>query len=92
MVTSFKVGHSTASVSHDAHEFMAKNIAILHARNLAAIDVQVRTTNSGCSHLQNNVIIIDKNGICNIFDAHIAGALVGEGFHVEFGWLQQPPM
>ncbi len=72
----------------DAHELMAKNIAVLGGRNLAAIQVQVRAADSRRGNLEQHVIGFLNEGVGNGFHSHLVGAVISQCTHERLLALQ----
>ena len=73
--------HCRAHLFHDTHEFMAEDVAVLHARDLSPVDVQVRAADGRGSDAQQHIVLCEQHGVGHVFHAHVLGALVGERFH-----------
>ncbi len=78
--------HGGPHLLDDAHEFVAEDVAVLHHRDLAAVDVQVGTADGGCRDAQDDVVRVDDLRIGDGLDPYILRAVVGEGFHQGLRW------
>ena len=57
-VAALDAGHARAGVLDDAHELVAEDVAVLHARDLAAVDVQVGAADGGGGDAQDDVVVV----------------------------------
>src|SRR5690606_17325177 len=73
--------HLRPRLLDDAHELVAEDVAIFHARDLAAVDVQVRTADRGRGHAHDDVVRLRERGIGHGFNADILRSVVGQGLH-----------
>ncbi len=80
-ITGFHLGHAAADLFHHAHEFVAQHIAIVQVRNLAPVQVQVRTTDGGGGHPQDQIILGRQHRVRHGLDAHIPAAVIGQCLH-----------
>jgi hypothetical protein len=76
-----EVAHPGPSRFNDPHEFMAKDVAVLHARHLAAIQMQVRSADRRRGYAQDDVVGLDQGRVGHVFDADIECAVVGKRLH-----------
>src|SRR5690606_26488950 len=73
--------HLRAGRLHHAHELVAEDVATLHARDLAAVDVQVRAADGRGGDPQDDVVSGHQRRIGHRFNPHVAGAVIGECLH-----------
>lgn len=60
---------------------MTKNIAVLHLRDFAAIEMQIGPANRRSRDPQNNIVWLFNDGIGDILDANMMWAVIRECFH-----------
>ena len=73
--------HRRADLLDDAHELVAHDVAGLHARHLAAPEVQARAADRGGRHPQEDVVAVLQDGIGDALDAHVLGAVIDQCLH-----------
>lgn len=71
-VAAFDGGDVWAHVFDNAHELMAEDIAVPQIRNLAAVQMQIRTADGGGSHAQDEIVAFDQDRVRHGFDPDIA--------------------
>lgn len=74
-------GDGRAGFFDDAHELMAEDIAVLHGRDLAPVQVQVRATDRGGGDPQNDVVGLFNDRIGHGIHLHLVCALVSHRSH-----------
>ena len=70
-----------ADLDHLAHELVAQDIARLHRRDEAVVQVEVRAADCGGRHLDDAVPRIDDLGIGDVVDADVVLPVPGQRFH-----------
>ena len=70
-----------ADLDHLAHELVAEDVARLHRRDVAVVEVQVRAADRGRGDLDDRVARIDDLGIVDRVDADVVLAVPGERAH-----------
>jgi len=63
------------------HELVTQNVTGLHPRNLASVDVQVRSTDGCRRDAQDDVVVLFDNRIGDGLDADVPGCVIGERLH-----------
>src|SRR4030095_16442907 len=64
-----------------AHELMAEDIALLHCRDVAVVDVEIGAADRGCRHLDNGVAWIEDDGVGHGLDPNCFLAFPADGAH-----------
>jgi hypothetical protein len=81
-VADFELLVGGADFNHFAHGLMADDVARLHLRDKAAVNMQVRAADRAGGHLDDGVLRMLDLGIGDFFAANVGFAVPGECFHV----------
>src|SRR5262245_11972271 len=65
-ISLFQVLTLAANLDDFAHELVAENVALLHRRDVAIVEVQVRTTDGRSSDADNRIARIEYLGIGHV--------------------------
>ena len=80
-IADFEVAVLATDLDDLAHELVAEDVALLHRRDIAAVDVEIGSTDRGCSDFHDRVARVQQLGIRDVLDADIFFAVVADGFH-----------
>lgn len=64
---------------------MAENIAMFYLRDLAAIEMQIRSANRGSGNMQNDIVGLLNAGIGYIFNLYVMWTVIRQCFHAASG-------
>lgn len=73
--------HLCAALDDFPHKLMAKNVAVLHLRDLSAIEMQIGAADRRGRDAQNDIVGLLDNGIGDILDANMVRTVIRKCFH-----------
>ena len=73
--------HFPARLHHFAHELMAKNIAVLNFRDLAAVEMQIGSADRRGRYAQDDIVRLFNDRVGDILDTNMMWTVVRECFH-----------
>lgn len=76
-----QIFHLCAALDDFPHKLMAKNVAVLHLRDLSAIEMQIGAADSRGRDAQNDIVGLFDNGIGDILDANMVRTVIRKCFH-----------
>jgi hypothetical protein len=77
-----------ADLDHFAHELMAEDVAGLHRRNVAVVEVEVRAADRSRGDLDDRIARIEDLGIVDRIDADVVLSVPGQRAHQFFPLLE----
>src|SRR5262245_9065800 len=80
-ITFFQCLAFAASFNDHAHKLVAEDVAFLHCRDVAIVEMQIGTTDGRGCDADNRVTRIEYLRIRHVQDAHIVFTIPAESFH-----------
>src|SRR5579862_6229032 len=80
-VAALQVGDAAADFLHDAHEFMAEDVAGFHGGNKPVVEMKVGAADGGACDLQDGIVGIENGGIRNTERFHFSFTHPAHSFH-----------
>src|SRR5918998_5284246 len=80
-VTDLEILHAAADLDDLAHELVPEDVALLHRRHEAVVEVQVRTADGRRRDSDDRVVTVQDLRVRDVLDLDVAGAHPAHSLH-----------